>query len=678
MLRITIVIIAGLLLTPNAYAIEVITGHVQDETGAPIIASVTVNGKQVTTTASGDFSVLLKNQGIYQLSFSADGFYPAVHTFSQYELATSETSPNQIPSVILVAKKKGRSLMVFGGDAMMGRRFSKPFAGEPVLVRPDNKPADTKAILMHMKPYLGIAEFASVNLETQVIKTEPTSKAPKSVTFFTSPETIEALQWAGVDYVTLGNNHTYDYLDKGLNATLGHLQQQGMAYSGAGLTETDALKSYEAALNDNRYAFQGYVGWAGSAKPSQVAEGDTKGGPPLGSYNSITATVTRDGQQGLLPIVQYHGSLEYGEEPSLDTETRLKGAIDAGAVMALGHHPHVYQGLEVYKGKLIAWSLGNFTFDQYFYTAQKSALLYVWMDGADFHRAEVVPIYLKGYVPTPATGEMRHSILKRIAMLSARRGTYMSASGGHAVVQPGLIPSYKPTVLKFNRLRLAEPDEAVYPLTNLPWNNTISTVENSPKNKQFRFGKDLLSRGDFEDHYNFGSPDRSWLDLASNISVNDAEAFSGSRSLEVEVPSQNSVETGMRKFTRGFKPGSPSTITAMVKSEEAVTVVFSIQKRGTRDGLNAALENNPKIELERLVTKPGDWQQVAVDFTSPRVGARSFRVLIEVQNANGETATVYIDNIALVEWQTPFLDRANSTAIASNNNYSHIQFEQRE
>jgi len=674
MLRIITVFIVGLLLSANAYASEVISGHVQNEDGAPITARIIVNGKQLTTNSNGDFSAPLDNQDVYQFSFSADGFYPAVHTFSRYELATSETAPNQIPPVTLVAKKVGRTLMVFGGDAMMGRRFSKPFTGEPVLIRPESRAEDTKTILKHMKPYLEIAEFASVNLETQVIEAEPTSKAPKSVTFFTPPETIDALQWAGINYVTLGNNHTYDYLDDGLNATLGILQQRGMPFSGAGLTEKDALQSYEARLNGNRYAFQGYVGWAGSARPSQVAEGDTKGGPPLGTSSSIMASVNRDRQQGQLPIVQYHGSLEYGEEPSLDTETRLKSAIDAGAILALGHHPHVYQGLEVYKGKLIAWSLGNFTFDQYFYTAQKSALLYVWMDGEDLHRAEVVPIYLKGYVPTPATGEMRHSILKRVSMLSARRGTHMSASGGHAVVQPGLIPSYKPTTLKISRPLAAVPDEAVYPLTHLSWNNAVSLTPSSPKNKQYRLGKDLLSRGDFEDYNNFGSPDRSWLDLASNIEVTDREAFSGSQSLEVILPGQSSAETGMRKFTRGYKPGSPSTAAAMVKSKGPVTVVFLFQKRGTRDGLAAALENNPKIELGRAIVKPGDWQQIAVDFISPRVAARSFRVLIEAQNANGEPVPVYFDDIALVEWQTPFLDSANSGSADAANSFSHIQF----
>ncbi len=673
MLRIIVMTIVGLLLPANANADVVISGHIQDETGAPISASIVVNGSQLTNEPNGNFFARLSNEDIYKFSFSAEGFFPAVHTFSKYELTTAETGPNRIPPVTLVAKKQGRTLMVFGGDAMMGRRFSKPFKGEPTLIRSDHKLDDARAILKHMKPYLELADFASVNLETQVIETEPAEKAPKSVTFFTPPETVDALQWAGVDYVTLGNNHTYDYLDAGLKATLKHLRQRGMAFSGAGLTENEALRSFEATLGGSRYGMQGYVGWAGSARPSQVAEGNTKGGPPLGSFEAIVASVARDRSQGLSPIVQYHGSLEYGDEPSLDTETRLKGAIDAGAVMALGHHPHVYQGLEVYKGKLIAWSLGNFTFDQYFYTAQKSALLYVWMDGNNFHRAEAVPIYLKGYTPTPATGEMRHNILKRISSLSAKRGTYMMASGGHAVVLSGAVPTPVATSLDHDALRSKIRDGTVWPLTHYPWNTQVSNLSNSPSGAKHRFGRDLLSRGDFEDYLTFGAPDRSWLDASANIEVTDDKAHSGSRSLKITAPDQASIETGMRKFTRAFKPGSPTTIATMLRSDKPATVIFSFQKRGTRDGLTAALKGNPKIELGRKVIQPGNWQQVAVDFISPRVGTRSFRFLIEVRSMSNETTTVYLDDLALIEWQTPYRDETIPALKTVANDFSHVQ-----
>jgi len=674
MVRAAIILLITFLIQHQALANTAITGKITDEAGAPLSAIVDINGLKVTTNLNGVFSAQVTDEHLYRLNIGANGFFSAFHTFSQHELETAQPTANQIPTIALVAKKEDRTLMVFGGDAMMGRRYSKPFPGEPVLIRPDHKSADTKAVLKHMKPYLEIADFASVNLETQVIDEEPEAKAPKSVTFFTPPETIDALAWAGIDYVTLGNNHTYDYLDAGLHSTLDNLKTRDMAFSGAGLTEGEALRSHVEQMNGHRYAYQGYVGWAGSAKPSQVAEGDAKGGPPLGTLDKIVAQVSYDRGQDTWPVVQYHGSLEYGDEPSLDTETRLKAAIDAGAVMALGHHPHVFQGLEVYKNKLIAWSLGNFSFDQYFYTAQKTALLYVWMDGERFHRAEVVPIYLKGYIPTPATGQMRHSILKRISKLSARRGTHLTVSGGHGIVQAGGKPSAfpsTPSMLDYNILQPTGSSNRVVVLTNRQWETSFQGVANLPTNTTFRFGRDLLSRGDFEAYHNFGAPDRSWLDMTPDVGVTDNEAFSGARSLKIVTAAQASSITGMRKFTRAYKPGNPTTVSAMVKSTEPVTLVFLFQKRGTRDGLSTALENNPKVELGRVTKEAGDWRQVAVDFISPRVGARSYRILVQVLNKNDESASTFIDDIALVEWQTPLLD---STTASLETDFSHIQF----
>ena len=81
-----------------------------------------------------------------------------------------------MPEVSLVARAPGRVMLAFGGDAMMGRRFSDPYPGDPVLIRPDHRAEDTRALLRHMKPYLELADFSSVNLETQVMAEQPEQK----------------------------------------------------------------------------------------------------------------------------------------------------------------------------------------------------------------------------------------------------------------------------------------------------------------------------------------------------------------------------------------------------------------------------------------------------------------------------------------------------------------------
>ena len=206
-------------------------------------------------------------------------------------------------------------------------------------------------------------------------------------------------------------------------------------HSGAGVGETTALAAHRARIGDAPFSFLGYVGWAGNFSPNQVAMGADKSGAAFGTLENIVATVRREARDGQLPIVQYHGSREYAEEPTLTTETRLKRAIDEGAVVAIAHHPHVVQGFEIYRDRLIAYSMGNFIFDQFHYATQYSYLVWVWLDEGRLHRAEVVPIHIQGYTPMPATDTVRQKVLRRTYALSARRGVTLGASGGHGVIR---------------------------------------------------------------------------------------------------------------------------------------------------------------------------------------------------------------------------------------------------
>ena len=425
---------------------------------------------------------------------------------------------------------------------MMGRRYNQPKFDNSVLIHEQTKEEDTKAVLKHIKPYMQLADYAVVNLETQVADHKPAEKAPKSVTFISPPETLNALTWAGIDYVTLGNNHTFDYLDSGLKSTLEHLKQSGLGYSGAGHNEETALAPYSAKLNNNDYAMLGYVGWEGSARPSQTAS-PNKGGAAHGSMENITHSVSQAVKHKQLPIVQYHGSLEYTDEPTGVTEQRLKSAIDQGAVMAVAHHPHVAQGFEIYNGKLIAYSMGNFVFDQYFYSTPHSFVLYVWMDGEDFHRAEIIPVYLQGYKPTPAIGNNRDITMKRLKTLSALRGTDMLASGGH-----GVIPNITDKInAKSNRHSLEVNNNSLAPLFTLPWQASVKQIQ-VPQNTSYRLGSGLTNNGDFENFASFDSPERGWW------SSSEYEIAGDKNNKYLSVKSgDESHWFGMQNFRRVFK-----------------------------------------------------------------------------------------------------------------------------
>ena len=264
-----------------------------------------------------------------------------------------------------------------------------------------------------MKPYFELADFASANLETQLSDAPLTEPLPKSVTFYTTTAIAQALRWAVVDYVALGNNHMFDYGDQGLQQTLAALNEAGLAYSGAGNSEELARHPQFTTANQQPLALLSYVGWAGGFEPNQVA-GSDKGGAALGTRRSIAEDLGKVSGD-TLSVIQYHSGIEYMSYPPLAEETQLKSAIDAGADLAIGHHSHVFQGFDIHRGKLVAYSLGNFAFDQYLYSTQSAILLFAWYDGDEFFRAEIVPLHINGYVPTPATGSFRYDILQRLS-----------------------------------------------------------------------------------------------------------------------------------------------------------------------------------------------------------------------------------------------------------------------
>ena len=639
--------------TINSFANDnfAINGKVLNEQGKPLTGvEITVGDKKVTTRSDGSFIVKTNVADNYQIFLSHPNYFSNVQTFSHFELSQSLKI---ISDITLVKKAKNRVMLAFGGDVMMGRRFYKPYFGDEILIHPDTKTADSRAIVSHIKPYMSIADYAAVNLETQIADEQPPERAPKSVTFYSQPEILDALSWAGIDYVSLGNNHTYDYMDSGLNSTLKFLSQSKLAYSGAGVNEKSALKAHQQKIKNNNFSMLGYVGWEGSANPTQTANND-HGGAAYGSMENMLSSVTKQVEKGNVTIVQYHGSQEYANSPTGVTEQRLKSSLDAGAALAIAHHPHVTQGLELYNNKLIAYSMGNFIFDQNFSATQHSFILYVWLDDEKFHRAEIVPIYVKGYKPTPATGTNRYTVMKRLTTLSKIRNTEITQSGGHGVITANKVlttvqPKYTPQKqLRFNY------NERVTSLYQLPWQSPITQIV-LPNNKvSYRLGINLINGSDFETFKLFDSPERGWLFDRKSTSINDFGA-SGQHSLAIQLKPSQTNTFGMQSFRRVYKASSAMTLKSKFKSKSVVKINFYWQGRKTRQKLFDAFENGEKHLIGSVDLVPNDkWQNVEIEFNSPRVGYRSFRVLAQAVHENGEEVTLNIDDFALIEWQTAY------------------------
>jgi poly-gamma-glutamate capsule biosynthesis protein CapA/YwtB (metallophosphatase superfamily) len=670
--KLSSIAVFAILVAGNAYAATTrVGGQILDEDGHALAgAQVTVNGAVAESGRDGAFEASVGEGEIYTLKYAARGYFPVIHTYSALELSwTGDENTLRVPDVSLVEKAEGRVMMAFGGDAMMGRRFSEPYAGEPVLLREGHKEEDARALLRHVKPYLEIADFASVNLETQVMNTRPEGNAPKSYVFFTPPEAVLALRDAGVDYVTLGNNHTNDYLAEGLTSTLEALQAAGMPYSGAGLNESDALKALRTTVGPHEISMLGFVGWAGNFTPNQVAMGAAKSGAALGTEQNISATLQRERAAGRLPVIQYHGSREYTDEPTLVTETRLKHAIDEGAVLAIGHHPHVVQGFEIYNGRLIAYSMGNFIFDQFHYATMYTYMIYVWMDGGNFHRAEVVPLHIQGYTPMPATDTVRQKVLRRTQELSARRGVRPGRSGGNAVIFADQQPEPAARVLA------VDDRDGIESLHGRPWNATVNEIVTGPDSAvRLRLGENMLPTGHLEAHYLHGSPDRGWIEDGSQKVVIVADAPSGDKVMQLVIAAGGEAgRVGMRTFEYTFEPGTPSTFATQMRASGPATVTAYQQWRGRGDNRQEALAGNRLRPIGQARVNGGGWQHLRFDFNSPRVSAISYRVLLEVVPQDGGSEHIsWFDDFALIEWLTTPLPAGDLPPQVSVEQASHL------
>jgi len=601
------------------------SGRVLDEAGEPLTAAA-------VETAVGP-------EGIVTVTASAPGHYPFRHS-----LLASATLDRDIT---LVARRPGRRLLVFAGDAMLARRYFEPRAGEPVLVDAANPLPDAKGLLAAIKPYIELADIASVNLESPLSAEPLTDPVPKLVTFYSPPELATALEWAGFDYVALGNNHTYDFREAGIRTTLDALADTTLGYSGAGHDEDEARRPFVSTATGAPLAFLSYVGWPGTFSPTQTATAQ-KGGAALGTAD-VFAEDLRGLERNTIAVLQHHAGLEYAAAPALSERTSLRRAVDAGADVVIGHHAHVLQGIEVYRDRLVAYSLGNFLFDQYHYTTQLGMLLFVWIDGERFHRAEIVPLNIVGYAPTPAVGAFADAVLNRIARISVPLGTCFARSGAHAVVTTS---SPKPPCPAET---VALEDSAAVPQALGPLGaGGVAPVRIRTSGAPWRLGTDLLRRGDFESFDRYGFADRSWtgFDAVGPTANGDTSAV-----LRLEPGVTRRV--GMRLFERVFDPSNPATFSARLKTDRDVAVSVYLQRRRTSESLSAALENDALTLIGQADVAGGeDWSELSFDFDHPRLATRSVRLLVDLRAERG--TEVRLDDLTWVQWSTPWLDSDES------------------
>ncbi|MEE3140877.1 MAG: CapA family protein [Actinomycetota bacterium] len=208
-----------------------------------------------------------------------------------------------------------------------------------------------------VQPDLKSADVAIVNLEMAI--TERGEPYDKEYVFRAPGSSALTLAGAGIDVVSLGNNHVFDYGREGLEDTISVLDEVGILRPGAGSNNAEAYAPRVLSLDNGiRVAFVSATavvpgGFAAGADRPGVA--DAKWAIPR-----VLAAVRAAASGNDVVVVSLHWGVEREPCPTEEQRSLAQQVIDAGADLILGHHPHVLQPIETYDRTVIAYSLGNF------------------------------------------------------------------------------------------------------------------------------------------------------------------------------------------------------------------------------------------------------------------------------------------------------------------------------
>ena len=282
---------------------------------------------------------------------------------------------------------------IVGGTQMFMREFER-------------QDRDHSFFLSNVRHIFEEDDLTILNLEGTL--TDASGYKEKTYVLRGPPHYAKILSSSGVDVVTLANNHSKDFFERGYRDTIKSLEDEGIAYFG---NEFNTILE----INGIRVGLFGFSLWGGGRDNERRIA------------NAIKDLREKDAQ---LIIAYYHWGIERNYSPEKYQRTLGHFSIDNGADLVLGSHPHVIQGIEEYNGKSIVYSMGNFSFGANTNPADHDTFIFqqsfVFENGElqDTHDINIIPASIsseKGrnnFQPTVAEGEEAERILQRIQTYS--------------------------------------------------------------------------------------------------------------------------------------------------------------------------------------------------------------------------------------------------------------------
>ncbi|NQV15592.1 CapA family protein, partial [bacterium] len=574
----------------------------------------------------------------------------------------------------------------FVGDIMIARRYED--AGGII---------ETGGVASIFEPTLDIlgnnADLSIANLEC-TMTLEGIEHPTKSVSYKGKPEYTLGIAEAGIDLVSLANNHTLDYGLTGLQTTQQTLMSNNILYSGSGV---DSDEAYQPVFTNTKgvtiawCANSDRTGQYNNYQPYLHAANSKPGFAYLSPYY-LLQQINAVQDVADLVVMEMHAGSEYSYSPGAGYDRHQFGswlpvddwiapteiidhmdqpgesnedenfsplldvphmwdreirhyAIDSGADLVVVHHPHIIQGFEVYNGGLIAHSLGNFIFDLNYHETFPSVVLNAEVDASGFSAFSVNPVFLDDYIPVPATGTLGLHLLDYLAKKSRDLNTYLYVDRDNITASVWLDTLAMPRTPIQNRRPLnLEPVGAnwisqpvdVHRLGNL---SALSTSTGT--DWQFRLGRELLWYGNMEEEgatqWNVNSTDE-WYDLT--------QAHSGERSIgqHRSASSGDNVITNLENRIR-LDASKAHHLAGYIKVQNANNVTIEVRYYASRTSSSILATHN----LSAGINGTQDWSYFHKE-TIPPAMATHFDIRLNTDVPTIGESYAWFDDVQFIEW----------------------------
>jgi len=313
-------------------------------------------------------------------------------------------------ALMVGAPQVQKATIVFGGDLMLNQI--------PVKSKP----------LASIRPLLQSGDIAIANLEIPLTdsrrptpyKSTEELKARTQYILKADPKHVTGIKESGIDIVSLGNNHVMDYGEDGLRQMTRLLTKHKIRFTGAGGNLTDAKRM----VRSRPVALVSALAFMGTPAINKLgpATGDRAGLHALifsgaigkESHSYLKSWIAGQRENNEIMVVGLHWGREKHTVPTPYQVALARACIDAGADVVWGHHPHVLQGAELYKGKPILYSMGNLISKK----EGPTGLARIYFENYKFNKFKFLPLDIKGMKVKPVKQKLVESRREQFRKLS--------------------------------------------------------------------------------------------------------------------------------------------------------------------------------------------------------------------------------------------------------------------